>query len=82
MAEYKGFDASEKKKKKALEEGNTFKVPYFNQILYFSFLILSTYICITINYESNVLLGSILIQGEIPYYYYYSGTGTIEALPQ
>ena len=35
-----------------------------------------------INYESNVLLGSILIQGEIPYYYYYSGTGTIEALPQ
>ncbi len=53
MAEYKGFDASEKKKKKALEEGNTFKVPYFNQILYFSFLILSTYICITINYESK-----------------------------
>ena len=36
----------------------------------------------SINYESNVLLGSILIQGEIPYYYYYSGTGTIEALPQ
>ncbi len=35
-----------------------------------------------INYESNVLIGSILIQGEIPYYYYYSGTGTIEALPQ
>lgn len=36
----------------------------------------------TINYESNVLLASVLIQGEIPYYYYYSGTGTIEALPQ
>lgn len=34
-----------------------------------------------INFTTNILLASQIIQGEIPYYYY-SGNGTIEALPQ
>ena len=54
MAEYKGFDASEQKKRKALKEGNVFKVPYFNQTLYFSLLILSSYVCIRVNYENKI----------------------------
>ncbi|MGI6681189.1 MAG: EscU/YscU/HrcU family type III secretion system export apparatus switch protein [Bdellovibrionota bacterium] len=54
MAEYKGFDASEKKKRKALEEGNVLKVPYFNQILYFSLLILTTYISISSNFNKKI----------------------------
>lgn len=33
-----------------------------------------------INFSTNILLVSQLLQGEVPYYYY-SGDGTIEALP-
>ncbi len=34
-----------------------------------------------VNYVTHILLVSQVVQGEIPYYYY-SGNGTIEALPQ
>lgn len=34
----------------------------------------------TINYETNILLASQIIQGEVPYYYYL-GEGTIQSLP-
>lgn len=35
-----------------------------------------------VSYETELLLASVFIQGETPEYYYYSGQGTIEALPQ
>lgn len=54
MAEHKGFDASEKKKRKAISEGNVLKVPFFYQIMYFSFLILSTYACCNINFDKKI----------------------------
>lgn len=53
MAEYKGFDASDKKKRKALQEGNVLRVPYFYQIVYFSLLILTSYISIAVNFENK-----------------------------
>lgn len=34
----------------------------------------------TINYETDILLASQIIQGEVPYYYY-MGEGTIQSLP-
>lgn len=34
----------------------------------------------TINYETNILLASQIIQGEVPYYYY-MGEGAIQSLP-
>lgn len=34
----------------------------------------------TINYNTNVLLASVIVQGEIPYYYY-MGEGAIQSLP-
>lgn len=34
----------------------------------------------TINYNTNILLSSVVVQGEVPYYYYL-GEGTIQSLP-
>lgn len=34
----------------------------------------------TINYNTNILLSSVIVQGEVPYYYYL-GEGTIQSLP-
>src|SRR5574344_1573347 len=54
MAEHKVFEASEKKRKKALKDGKTFKVPYFYQILYFSSLILISYAFISAKFTTQV----------------------------
>ena len=34
----------------------------------------------TINYDTNILLASVVVQGEVPYYYY-MGEGAIQSLP-
>ncbi len=34
----------------------------------------------TVNYNSNILLSSVVVQGEVPYYYY-MGEGAIQSLP-
>lgn len=34
----------------------------------------------TINYDTNILLASVIVQGEVPYYYY-MGEGAIQSLP-
>lgn len=53
MTEHKGFEASEKKKKKAIKDGKSLKVPYLYQVLYFSSLILTTYIFIKNNFTDQ-----------------------------